>query len=73
MRRLSTRLPRSWAALAGQASAAAAEVERPAPVPDPLAGAFFDVDNTLMRGASIYHFAPASPRARCSARVTWPG
>src|SRR5580700_12254774 len=57
MRRLSTRLPRSWAALAGQASAAAAEVERPAPVPDPLAGAFFDVDNTLMRGASIYYFA----------------
>jgi HAD superfamily hydrolase (TIGR01490 family) len=57
MRRLSTRLPRSWAALAGQASAAAAEVERQAPVPDPLAGAFFDVDNTLMRGASIYHFA----------------
>src|SRR3984885_7720289 len=57
MRRLSTRLPRSWAALAGQASAAAAEVERPAPVPDPLAGAFFDVDNPLMRGASIYYFA----------------
>jgi HAD superfamily hydrolase (TIGR01490 family) len=43
--------------LAGEASAAAAEVERPAPVPDPAAAAFFDVDNTLMRGASIYHFA----------------
>ncbi|HEX5291505.1 MAG TPA: HAD-IB family hydrolase [Streptosporangiaceae bacterium] len=28
-----------------------------APVPDPSAAAFFDVDNTLMRGASIYHFA----------------
>ena len=27
------------------------------PVPDPSAAAFFDVDNTLMRGASIYHFA----------------
>ncbi|HUD35721.1 MAG TPA: HAD-IB family hydrolase [Streptosporangiaceae bacterium] len=26
-------------------------------VPDPRAGAFFDVDNTLMRGASIYYFA----------------
>ena len=25
--------------------------------PDPRAAAFFDVDNTLMRGASIYHFA----------------
>src|SRR6202042_3095175 len=41
--------------IAGQASAAAAEVEV-AP-PDPGAAAFFDVDNTLMRGASIYHFA----------------
>ncbi|MGH3398930.1 MAG: HAD family hydrolase [Streptosporangiaceae bacterium] len=26
-------------------------------MPDVAAGAFFDVDNTLMRGASIYHFA----------------
>jgi HAD superfamily hydrolase (TIGR01490 family) len=43
--------------VAGQASAAAAEVERPQPEPDPQAGAFFDVDNTLMRGASIYYFA----------------
>jgi HAD superfamily hydrolase (TIGR01490 family) len=48
---------RSRDAVAGAASAAAAEVERPAPIPDPSAGAFFDVDNTLMRGASIYHFA----------------
>src|ERR1700728_2783305 len=76
MRRLSTRLPRSWAALAGQASAAAAEVERPAPVPDPLAGAFFDVDNTLMRGASIYYFARGLAArkmfgARDLARMTW--
>src|SRR5262252_3478081 len=59
------RLPRVWirplrkeqAALAGEASAAAAEVEHAPPVPDPEAGAFFDVDNTLMRGASIYYFA----------------
>jgi HAD superfamily hydrolase (TIGR01490 family) len=30
----------------------------PAPVvPDLTAAAFFDVDNTLMRGASLYHFA----------------
>src|SRR5499427_3538984 len=59
-------VPRTWmrplrkdrAALAGQASAAAAKVESsPPPVPDPAAGAFFDVDNTLMRGASIYYFA----------------
>jgi len=44
-------------AVAGEASAAAAEVEQPPPIPDPSAGAFFDVDNTLMRGASIYYFA----------------
>jgi HAD superfamily hydrolase (TIGR01490 family) len=44
-------------AVAGAASAAVAQVEQPPPVPDPSAGAFFDVDNTLMRGASIYHFA----------------
>ena len=45
------------AALAGEASAAVAEVEYPPPAQDPAAAAFFDVDNTLMRGASIYHFA----------------
>ncbi|WP_375497650.1 HAD family hydrolase [uncultured Jatrophihabitans sp.] len=27
------------------------------PVPDPTGAAFFDVDNTIMIGASIYHFA----------------
>jgi len=48
---------RRGAALAGAASAAAAKVDQPAPVPDRAAGAFFDVDNTLMRGASVYHFA----------------
>lgn len=43
--------------LAGEAAAAAAAPD-PAPViPDPGAAAFFDVDNTLIRGASIYHFA----------------
>ena len=51
------RLRRDRDALAGQASAAAATVEQPPPEPDPTAGAFFDVDNTLMRGASIYYFA----------------
>ncbi len=43
--------------VAGAASAAAALVNQPLPAPDPEAGAFFDVDNTLMRGASIYYFA----------------
>ena len=51
-------LRKDRAALAGEASAAAAKVEAaPPPIPDPAAGAFFDVDNTLMRGASIYYFA----------------
>src|SRR4051794_5579037 len=46
------------AALAGAASAAVAEVEASLIVPpDPGAAAFFDVDNTMMQGASIYHFA----------------
>jgi HAD superfamily hydrolase (TIGR01490 family) len=48
----------SRAALAGEASAAVAEVEASLVVPpDPGAAAFFDVDNTMMQGASIYHFA----------------
>jgi HAD superfamily hydrolase (TIGR01490 family) len=48
----------SNAALAGAASAAVAEVEASLVVPpDPGAAAFFDVDNTMMQGASIYHFA----------------
>jgi HAD superfamily hydrolase (TIGR01490 family) len=46
------------AVLAGAAAAAAAEVEAALTVPpDPTAAAFFDVDNTVMVGASIYHFA----------------
>jgi HAD superfamily hydrolase (TIGR01490 family) len=46
------------AVLAGSAAAAAAEVEAALAVPpDPTAAAFFDVDNTIMMGASIYHFA----------------
>jgi HAD superfamily hydrolase (TIGR01490 family) len=45
------------AVLAGAASAAAAEVESSLAVPaDPTAAAFFDVDNTMIRGASIYFF-----------------
>lgn len=48
------------AALAGEASAAAAlaVVSPPGSAPTDLtAAAFFDVDNTMMMGASIFHFA----------------
>ena len=44
--------------LAGEAAASAAEVEASLNVrPDPSAAAFFDVDNTIMQGASIFHVA----------------
>jgi HAD superfamily hydrolase (TIGR01490 family) len=44
--------------MAGQASAAAAEVEAALETPpDHAAAAFFDVDNTVMQGASIFHLA----------------
>ncbi|MFF5209935.1 HAD family hydrolase [Streptosporangium sp. NPDC000396] len=42
--------------MAGEVAAAAAAAV-PVADPDPTAAAFFDVDNTMMRGASIYHFA----------------
>ncbi|WP_086820027.1 HAD family phosphatase [Allokutzneria sp. NRRL B-24872] len=49
------------AAMAGAASAEAAVVSGPedgdGPARDLTAGAFFDVDNTMMMGASIFHFA----------------
>jgi len=46
------------AVVAGEASAAAAQVEAALQVPlDPRAAAFFDVDNTVMQGASIFHLA----------------
>ncbi len=49
---------RDPAIVAGAAAAAAAEVEASLTVPaDETAAAFFDVDNTMMRGASIFHFA----------------
>ncbi|CAN5415231.1 HAD-IB family hydrolase [soil metagenome] len=49
---------RSRSVLAGQASASAAEVESAlATEQDPRVAAFFDVDNTLMQGASIFHLA----------------
>ncbi|GAB3761691.1 HAD superfamily hydrolase (TIGR01490 family) [Nocardioides ginsengisegetis] len=44
--------------LAGEAAAAAAEVETALDTPaDPTSAAFFDVDNTVMQGASIFHLA----------------
>jgi HAD superfamily hydrolase (TIGR01490 family) len=46
------------ALVAGEASAAAAETAVPhAPEPDLTGAAFFDVDNTMMMGASIFWFA----------------
>ncbi|MEO7352276.1 MAG: HAD-IB family hydrolase [Marmoricola sp.] len=44
--------------LAGEAAAAIAEVESALRVEfDPTTAAFFDVDNTVMQGASIFHLA----------------
>ena len=44
--------------LAGEAAAAATEVETALNTPaDPTSAAFFDVDNTVMQGASIFHLA----------------
>ena len=49
---------RSRSVLAAEAAAAAAEVETSLLTPpDPTAAAFFDVDNTVMQGASIFHLA----------------
>ena len=76
MKLLPGRRPESGPAIAGEAAAAAADVQQPSPVPDPTAGAFFDVDNTMMRGASIYHFARGLAARkmfgpRDLARMTW--
>jgi HAD superfamily hydrolase (TIGR01490 family) len=44
--------------MAGEAAAASAEVEVALQAPlDPTAAAFFDVDNTVMQGATIFHLA----------------
>lgn len=44
--------------LAGEAAAAVPELETSLAVqPDPGAAAFFDVDNTIIQGASIFHLA----------------
>jgi HAD superfamily hydrolase (TIGR01490 family) len=51
--------------LAGEAAAAIAEVETALSVPsDRTSGAFFDVDNTVMQGASIFHLARGLHRRR---------
>lgn len=63
--------------LAGQAAAAATEVEQAlAQPPDPTAAAFFDVDNTIMQGASIFLLARGLHRrkffsTRDIARAAW--
>jgi HAD superfamily hydrolase (TIGR01490 family) len=67
---------REQAELAGAASAALATVVQLPPREDPTAGAFFDVDNTLIRGASIYYFARGLAARdmfgpRDLARVAW--
>jgi HAD superfamily hydrolase (TIGR01490 family) len=50
--------PLAPAVIAGQAAAAAAEVEAALTVtPDRDAAAFFDIDNTIVRGASIFYLA----------------
>ncbi len=52
-------------ALAGEAAAAEAEVEDALATPvDPEVAAFFDLDNTLMQGASIFHLARGLYRRR---------
>ena len=44
--------------LSGEAASAAREVESSLETPpDPTAAAFFDVDNTIIQGASIFHLA----------------
>ena len=63
--------------VAGVASAAAAEVSAPPAVaPDRTAAAFFDVDNTMMMGASLFWFARGLAarkyfRSRDLARFVW--
>ena len=74
--RKSARVRREQAELAGAASAALATVVQLPPREDPTAGAFFDVDNTLIRGASIYYFARSLAARdmfgpRDLARVAW--
>jgi len=51
--------------MAGQASAVAGGADAShEPKSDPTAAAFFDVDNTMIRGASIFHFAVGLARRK---------
>jgi HAD superfamily hydrolase (TIGR01490 family) len=51
--------------MAGEAAAASVEIETALAIPaDPEVAAFFDVDNTLMQGASIFHLARGLYRRR---------
>jgi HAD superfamily hydrolase (TIGR01490 family) len=51
--------------MAGEAAASSAEVENALRTPaDPEVAAFFDVDNTVMQGASIFHLARGLYRRR---------
>jgi HAD superfamily hydrolase (TIGR01490 family) len=53
------------ARLAGRAAAAVAEVEAALTAPpDPTAAAFFDIDNTIVRGASIFYLAMGLARRK---------
>jgi HAD superfamily hydrolase (TIGR01490 family) len=68
---------RSRSVLSGQASASSSEVEEALSTkPDMTAAAFFDVDNTIMQGASIFHLARGLHRRKFFttkdiARATW--
>ncbi|WP_340539709.1 HAD family hydrolase [Nocardioides sp. GXZ039] len=56
---------RQRSTLAGEAAAASTEVETALDHPiDPTAAAFFDVDNTIMQGASIFHLARGMHRRK---------
>ncbi|UYM06943.1 HAD family hydrolase [Solicola gregarius] len=68
---------RARSILAGEAAAASAEVEAALDTgPDPRVGAFFDVDNTIMQGASIFYlmrglYRREFFRTRDIARAAW--
>jgi HAD superfamily hydrolase (TIGR01490 family) len=57
------RSPTEQSALAGEAAAAAAEDHTPTP-DDPRAAAFFDCDNTILRGAAIFYLGIGLYRRR---------
>ena len=57
MVRITRRKAHAPAVVAGEAAAAVAEVEAALAPDDPSAAAFFDIDNTVVRGASVFHLA----------------